>query len=83
MEPQIVGHPSLLLLPMSKLYVFEIASAFIAVLLLVVDGRHMMADPPNPPLLASMQRAPEANEQLNALSMLVFAGAAHSRVIVQ
>lgn len=78
-----MGHPSLPSLSMSKLYIFEITSALIAVLLLVVDGRHMMVDPPSLPPLASMQRAPVANEQLNALSMLVFAGAAHSRVIVQ
>jgi hypothetical protein len=84
---------------MSRLYIFEIASALIAVLLLVADCRHMLMEPPNAPDWAAMQRTPDITylssaqaeriqradviDQLNGLSMLVSASAAHPQLIAQ
>lgn len=84
---------------MSKLYIFEIASAIIGVLLIVADCRHMMTDAPDAPQWAAMHRTPDmeylssaqgarmqqANviKQLDVLSLLAFAGAARSKATAQ
>ncbi len=80
---------------MSKLYIIEIASALIGVLLLVADCRHMMTDPADAPHWTGMQRSADMEylssaqgarmqradvmQQLNDLSLLAFAGAASSQ----
>jgi hypothetical protein len=77
---------------MPRLYIFEIASALIAVLLLAADYRHMVMEPPNAPYWEVMQRTPymeylssakaleiqraDVMVQLNGLSLLVSANVA-------
>jgi hypothetical protein len=84
---------------MSRLYIFEIASAFIAAVLIAADCRHMLVEPANAPHWAAMQRTPDMEYlssaqatriqradvigQLNGLSMLVSASAAYSQGIAR
>jgi len=84
---------------MSKLYIFEIASVLIGVLLVVADCRHMVTDPPEAPQRVAGQRTADMAypftaqgaqmqgadviRELNDLSLLASAGAARSQTIAR